>query len=209
MKLSLKKSFELQNKLANLIELTERLLYKDEFMFERTIHHYKSRVNSEAVDEDEVLSESENFNFTQAQLIDFYVYLINTKIGVSDAIEDAKIKSDYTKIVNGNIIRREMLKTLQTIYSLKSHTLKTTRTAYKFNADGEQVEYEYDAEVVNKINFDRNAVRAIKNRVANETNEASERIDKCLATIEVEIEPLLFDIDDTLEDAVQSFTENK
>lgn len=209
MKLSLKKSFELQNKLANLIESTERLLYKDEFMFERTIHHYKSRVNSEAADEDEVLSESENFNFTQAQLIDFYVYLINTKIGVSDAIEDAKIKSDYTKIVNGNIIRREMLKTLQTIYSLKSHTLKTTRTAYKFNADGEQVEYEYDAEVVNTINFDRNAVRAIKNRVANETNEASERIDKCLATIEVEIEPLLFDVDDTLEDAVQSFIENK
>jgi hypothetical protein len=209
MKLSLKKSFELQHKLANLIELTERLLYKDEFMFERTIHHYKSRVNSEAVDEDEVLSESENFNFTQTQLIDFYVYLINTKIGVSDAIEDAKVKSDYTKIVNGNIIRREMLKTLQTIYSLKSHTLKTTRTAYKFNADGEQVEYEYDAEVVNKINFDRNAVRAIKNRVANETNEASERIDKCLATIEVEIEPLLFDVDDTLEDAVQSFAENK
>ena len=98
-----------------------------------------------------------------------------------------------------------MLKTLQSVYEYKSYTTKEGRAAYKFNADGEQVEYEYDAEVVTTINFDRNAVRAIKARVSRQANDASEFIDKCLATIEVEIQPLLFDIDDTLEDAIESF----
>ena len=96
---------------------------------------------------------------------------------------------------------------LQNVYEYKSNVSKTSRTAYKFNADGEQVEYEYDAEVVSTINFDRNAVRAIKARVSRQTNDASDFIDKCLATIEVEIQPLLFDIDDTLEDAIQTFYE--
>ena len=203
MKISLKKSFELQNKLSYLVTKAELLLHNEDFMCEKTVHHYKSRANSEAVDED--TKSDFGVSFTPTQLIDFYVYLINKKIEVSDAIESAKSQSNYTKVVNGNILRREMLKTLQSVYEYKSYTTKEERTAYKFNADGEQVEYEYDAEVVSTINFDRNAVRAIKARVSRQTNDASEFIDKCLATIEVEIQPLLFDIDDTLEDAIETF----
>lgn len=205
MKISLKKSFELQNKLSYLVTKAELLLNNEDFMFEKTVHHFKSRANSEAVDEDTKSDFNANFNFTPTQLIDFYVYLINKKIEVSDAIELAKSQSDYTKVVNANIQRREMLKTLQNVYEYKSNVSKTSRIAYKFNADGEQVEYEYDAEVVSTINFDRNAVRAIKARVSRQTNDASDFIDKCLATIEVEIQPLLFDIDDTLEDAIETF----
>lgn len=207
MKISLKKSFELQNKLSYLVTKAELLLNNEEFMFEKTVHHFKSRANSEAVDEDTKSDFNANFNFTPIQLIDFYVYLINKKIEVSDAIELAKSQSDYTRVVNANIQRRELLKTLQNVYEYKSNVSKTSRIAYKFNADGEQVEYEYDAEVVSTINFDRNVVRAIKARVSKQTNDASEFIDKCLATIEVEIQPLLFDIDDTLEDAIQTFYE--
>lgn len=205
MKISLKKSFELQNKLSYLVTKAELLLNNEDFMFEKTVHHFKSRANSEAVDED--TKSDFNANFTPTQLIDFYVYLISKKIEVSDAIELAKSQSDYTKVVNANIQRREMLKTLQNVYEYKSNVSKTSRIAYKFNADGEQVEYEYDAEVVSTINFDRNAVRAIKARVSRQANDVSDFIDKCLATIEVEIQPLLFDIDDTLEDAIQTFYE--
>ena len=183
MKISLKKSFELQNKLSYLVTKAELLLHNEDFMCEKTVHHYKSRANSEAVDED--TKSDFNVSFTPMQLIDFYVYLINKKIEVSDAIESAKSQSNYTKVVNGNILRREMLKTLQSVYEYKNYTTKEGRAAYKFNADGEQVEYEYDAEVVTTINFDRNAVRAIKARVSRQTNDASEFIDKCLATIEV------------------------
>ena len=114
MKISLKKSFELQNKLSYLVTKAELLLHNEDFMCEKTVHHYKSRANSEAVDED--TKSDFNVSFTPTQLIDFYVYLINKKIEVSDAIESAKSQSNYTKVVNGNILRREMFKTLQSVY---------------------------------------------------------------------------------------------
>ena len=208
MTVSMKKSFELQNKLERMACEAERYLADNEFMFRTTIHHYKSKANSEAVDEATQPAERQ-VGFTPTELIDFYVYLMNKKIEISDAIEDAKTGSNYTKHVNSNIVRRKILHTLQNIYSFKSRTFTDRRRAYKLNTDGEQVAYEYDADVVATIDFDRNAVKAIKNRVCQQANETSEIIDRCLASIEVEIQPLPFDADDTLEDAVQSFIKNR
>jgi hypothetical protein len=83
-----------------------------------------------------------------------------------------------------------------------------TGTSTKFNEEGNQVKYTYDIKEVTTIDFDRNAVKAIVSRLRQEVDSTSTQIDLMQLNTMVDFETI-YEIGDSLEDAVSKYTQSK
>lgn len=206
--ITLKKSFELKNYLEGLYVKALGLLGVADNVTVTTNNHMRKKAFKDA--EDEVIVDSKSYSFpeqyTVMDIVDFALYTLYEMERLTDAINKAK-NSDgvsFDGLITKNNNKRKLLKTLEFMYDIKNSESTYSDTATKFNEEGNQVSYTYDVKRVITIDFDRNAVKSIANRLRKELDETSNSIDL------MQIERLVdfdtkFEIGDSFEDAMEKF----
>lgn len=169
---------------------------------------YKSRVMPEAKDEEVDRLPTTEYADRITSLCDLAVFLMDEREKLAGAIRNAKLalEIDIDSEVGLNGKRRELADVLRSMNSLRGseRLVKNGGTAYRFNADGEQVSYFCDMKEVTTINFDRNVTRRYENALNRKSDEISAEIDKCLVMTEVDYQPP-FDVNDSFSEVFESF----
>lgn len=169
---------------------------------------YKSRVMPEAKDEEVDRLPTTEYADRITSLCDLAVFLMDEREKLAIAIRSAKLalEIDIDSEVGLNGKRRELADVLRSMNSLRGceRLVKNGGTAYRFNADGEQVSYFCDMKEVTTINFDRNVTRRYENALNRKSDEISAEIDKCLVMTEVDYQPP-FDVNDSFSEVFESF----
>jgi len=213
--MNLKESYQYQNYLSMLFTQTNSYLGLEHIITNTIRTHYKSKVcdgaNDETVDE---TVERPFGNVSVDTLIDFVCAIIEerTKLGV--AIADAKGMAKYTVHIDdfdidaelsANKYRHQLIANLTYMADRKEEVIRKSKGFdYKFNAEGNQVEYFYPVEDKITIAFDRNKLRATLKALKNEANTKSMLADKVMLNTVVHFEPA-FDVNDSYMDALNAF----
>lgn len=201
----LKEAYRYQNYLTGLISESITLLRNNGWVTTTEQFHNRKKVNPDADDEMIIAEKPYTFDYTPKQLIDFVVSAIKEKEKLSSAIEDTKKKAsvDIDSSLAVNKVKQDFMMCLKALARIKPCERKSIGTSYKFNADGNQVTYQYEVNSVTKIDFDRNSVQGLIKKYQKETDDISTEIDRIEVNAEVDYEPK-WDINTLLEDAVLS-----
>ena len=202
----LKEAFRYQNYLNELIGTTTTCLNDSRYTTKTVQEHLRKKVNPDAENETIDLSAERALTYTANQMVDFLQYLIEEKRKLTKAISDAKktCDIDIDAEVSNNRIRQRIAATLSRMGNMKPSERITRGYAYKFNADGNQVQYAYDIKETTTIDFDRNKVKAISKKLVKQSDEASAAIDKVMVELCVNYKPD-FNVNDSFEDAIEYF----
>ena len=206
--MNLKEAFRYQNYLNDLFsQMKFYAADRRNFLIVKQ-EHFRSKVNPEAVDETIETTKEREYTQDNKTIISFMSALIEEKHRLSIAIDKAKAacEIDIDAETAHNNKRRDMALLLKTIAGIKPSERKTTGRDFKFNANGEQVEYCYEINEVSTIDFDRNAVKGLFRKLSRESDDMSAKIDRCMIDVIVEFEPM-FDVSDSVEDALCDYEE--
>ncbi len=200
----LKEAFRYQNLLDSFIDEALILLRDENFIVKKKETHNRKKVNKDANDE-EFNVEYKDCEFTPNELIDFVFDVVNEKTRLTDAISNAKRKTDIDidSTVSMNRVRQRCVITLIDMLKHKTTSEESQGFDYKFNENGDQVRYVYPKTIISTINFDRNTVRNLSRKWREESDNNSTKLDLLEVTTEVDFTPK-WSFDDTLEDAVLS-----
>ena len=100
-----------------------------------------------------------------------------------------------------NKVKQDFMDCLKNMARINARERKSTGTSYKFNAEGNQVSYQYEVNVITKIDFDRIDVQNLIKKYQKETDDISTTVDRIEVTVEVEYNPRWY-INTLLDDAV-------
>lgn len=201
--ITLKKSFELQNYLKSLFDKALSILSCSDNVTVSTQEHMRKKVYSEAEDETVTKPKRINYDFSVNELINF-VCVVQAEIeNLTVAINKAKHQGekDFDGMITINNRKRELLHTMLDMATIKSKENILSGQSVKFNEEGNQVTYSYDIKEVTTIDFDRDKVKAIANRLRRELDETSTIIDIMQLETLVDFESK-FEIGDSIEDCV-------
>lgn len=204
--ITLKKSFELQNYLSQLLNSALSTLAYDDNITTTKQKHFRKKSYSEAEDEEIVVKKNIELPYTINELISFIDVLVNEIEKLTVAINDAKTYNGkhFDAMISMNNKKRSILRRYETMASLKPTEKIVKGQAEKFNADGEQVSYRYDIEQVTTIDYDRNEVKKKVSKLRKELDETSDAIDAMQLQSMVNYEPI-FEIGETLEDVIEKY----
>lgn len=208
--ITLKKSFEVQNYLKKLSDEIIVILGYPANITVITQEHMRKKAFAEAEDEIIVKPKTTDCASDVGELIDFACYLQDESEKLTIAINKAKTANgqDFDGMIAVNNRKRMLLNRLVTMANVKASETITTGKATKFNGEGNQTVYCYDIKEVTTIDFDRNKVKAIANRLRKELDDTSTKIDVMQLETMVEYETEL-DIGDNLEDAIEKWKVSK
>ena len=205
MPLSLKESFRYQNVLDTLFNEMRIYLITSPVGKTVTENHMRSAVNAEAVDEIKDATLEPRFPYSVDTLVDFMAAVVEEKRKLSLAIDRAKRASICIDAeTNSNRMLRTMASVLNTLGKVKPSERITRGTAFKFNAEGNQVAYYYDIKESTTLDYDPAEMRRLSRITMARADETSAEIDKAMIEVLVEHEPI-FAMSDSVDDAVESF----
>jgi hypothetical protein len=177
--------------------------------------HYKSKSNTETTDEEiDVTTERAYSNATLVDIIYLLKQLVDEKTKLSLAIESAKknLKLNSGLSVDSAVETakktRDLANVLKTLVDIKASETKKQGKAYKFNAEGNQMPYYYDINVVKTIDFDRNTVNENYKTLLATADKLSTEIEVAMLNDCVSFEPK-YDIHDSVVDIVDKYVANK
>lgn len=205
--ITLKKSFEFQNYLQNLLNATTNYFgFKDNVTTTKQ-EHIRSKFYDKAENETITKPKVNDYDFDANTVIRFTETLLNEIEKLTYAINLAKHSDgkDFDGMIAVNNRKRIILSRYEEMAKMKSSEKVIDGYAEKFNVSDEQVKYRYDIKEVTSIDFDRNIVKAKIKQLRKETDEVSAAIDMMQLTTMVDYEPI-FNIGDSFEDAVVSVT---
>jgi len=207
--ITLKKSFEYQNYLSELLSSALSVLSYRDNITTTTQKHLRKKSYSEATDEVIVVKKQVEHPYGINDLVSFIDILVNEIDYLTHAINKAKSYEDksYDAMIAMNNKKRNILRTYETMAGLKASESTIKGESDKFNADGEQVQYKYDIEQVTTIDFDRNLIKGKISRLRHELDETSDAIDEMQLHSKVDYEPI-FEIGESFEDVVESYAKN-
>lgn len=202
----LKEAFRYQNYLNELISATTSYLNGGQYTTKTVQEHLRKKVNPDAENETIDLSAERALAYTANQMVDFLQHLIDEKQKLTKAISEAKkgCSIDIDAEVANNRIRQSVAATLSRMGNMKPSERMTRAYAYKFNAEGNQVQYAYEVKEVTTIDFDRNKVKGISKKLIQCADEASTAIDKAMVELAVDYNPN-YSVNDSFEDAIEQF----
>lgn len=202
----LKEAFRYQNYLNELISATSNYLCGGQYTTKTVQYHLRKKANPDAENETIDLSVERALVCTANQMVDFLQHLIDEKQKLTKAISEAKkgCSIDIDAEVANNRIRQNVAATLSRMGNMKSSERMTKAYAYKFNAEGNQVQYAYEVKEVTTIDFDRNKVKSIGKKLIQSADEASTAIDKAMVELAVDYTPN-YSVNDSFEDAIEQF----
>ena len=202
----LKEAFRYQNYLNELIFATTSYLSGGQYTTKTVQEHLRKKANPDAENETIDLSAERALAYTANQMVDFLQHLIDEKQKLTKAISEAKrgCSIDIDAEVANNRIRQSVAATLSRMGNMKPSERMTRAYAYKFNAEGNQVQYAYEVKEVTTIDFDRNKVKGISKKLIQCADEASTAIDKAMVELAVDYNPN-YSVNDSFEDAIEQF----
>lgn len=202
----LKEAFRYQNYLNELISATTSYLNGGQYTTKTVQEHLRKKANPDAENETIDLSAERALAYTANQMVDFLQHLIDEKQKLTKAISEAKrgCSIDIDAEVANNRIRQSVAATLSRMGNMKPSERMTRAYAYKFNAEGNQVQYAYEVKEVTTIDFDRNKVKGISKKLIQCADEASTAIDKAMVELAVDYNPN-YSVNDSFEDAIEQF----
>ena len=202
--ISLKKSFELQNYLKALFDEALSILSRVDNITICTQEHMRNKVYSEAKDETVVKAKCCDYSFSTNELIAFACVVQSEMEKLAIAINNAKHSNgkDFDSMITINNRKRQLFQKFLDMSNVKSKENITKGCSVKFNEEGNQVSYYYDIKETIKIDFDRNKVKAIANKLRKEIAATSEAIDLMQLETTVDFESQ-FEIGDSLEDCIE------
>ena len=192
-----------QNYLRNLLNEVQMYFLNDDFATTTVKTHHKSDANKNAADEVETSKNSlSDLGVTPDQLVEFGLAVMDEREKLAVAIAEAKAQADLqidaACMVNKD--KKTFSSYLDRIANMRTQESESTGTAYMMNEiDGKQTPYVYKITTVKKINFDRNKIKGIANRLKREMKEASKMIEKYNLDVQVDFEPRWSE-EDSLED---------
>lgn len=207
--MKLKEAFRYQNALKQWIEEAESFLTNRNNIVKIEETHKKSLVNKE---ESDVVKEINNrvLDIEPNTMIDFIYDLVEEKNKVSQAISEAKRKSDVDLDVSIEINKSKQR--LANIYNRLSNVKNSQKTrtdrTYKFNVEGNQTPYVYEVDEVTSIDYDRNKVRKLQKKLEKTCDETSTKIETLQLTIEVNHTPK-YDVNDSFADLIEALKESQ
>ena len=202
----LKEAFRYQNYLNELISATTSYLNGGQYTTKTVQEHLRKKANPDAENETIDLSAERALAYTANQMVDFLQHLIDEKQKLTKAISEAKkgCSIDIDAEIANNRIRQSVAATLSRMGNMKPSERMTRAYAYKFNAEGNQVQYAYEVKEVTTIDFDRNKVKGISKKLIQCADEASTAIDKAMVELAVDYNPN-YSVNDSFEDAIEQF----
>jgi hypothetical protein len=214
--LSIKEAGRYANYLKGLISGAEYLLgYKQNYM-KTTETHFKSKGNPEAQDETIEVVTERHFNCKANDLVYMISELIEEKLKLAMAMENAKNgltieweengqKLTLDAAIEYNKKLREFIDNFVcNLANVKTTVSKTSGVAYKMNAEGNQTSYRYDVDVKNEIDFDKDVVKDFYKKVQLKTDKISTLIDKAQTSEIVNFEPK-YSVHDSLDDIIAAY----
>lgn len=202
----LKEAFRYQNYLKDQISTALGLLASGQYATKTVQEHLRNKANPDAENETMDLTSERILPYSADQLVSFLQHLIYEKEVLTGAISNSKkwYPVDVDLEIANNQVRHRVATILSNMCRMKSSERTTTGFAYKFNADGNQVQYAYDIKEITTIDFDRNSVKSILKALTKQADEASEAIDKAMVDMFVNYEPS-YSTNDSFEDALEQF----
>lgn len=204
--MNLKEAFQAQNKLESLFEFVSGYLGDGKNLVSVTEKHFRSKAAEGQ--QDEKINIVVEDKFPPDKVIDFFLVLIDEREKLARAIHAAKssMTFDLDSAVDVNKKRHLAAERLRTLRNFKSSSLleKNAGVGYVFNKDGNQTTYRYDIERVKTIDFDRNRVRELIEKVQDKADKVSNEIDAALISTTVNYK-LPFNVHATSYEIIEDF----
>ena len=206
--MNLKEAFRYQNKLSSFLNEAQMILCSDKNITKVENTYLRHKVMPE-MDDETVLSLPDTEYYEHiTSIAKFMLFLLEEKQVLSAAIRKAKdaLDIDMDSEVSLNGTRQNVARILQHMNDLKSseQTIAGGGTAYRFNTDGNQISYRCDVRRVTTINYDRIFVRRALEKLNQQSDETSARLDLCLVTSKVDYNPPI-DVNASFADALEMF----
>lgn len=202
--ITLKKSFEMQNYLTQLLNIALNILAYNENITTTKQKHLRKKSYVDAQDEEIIVKKELELPCTIDELIAFIDILVEEMDKLTVAINNAKFFDGkyFDAMIAMNNKKRNILRRYEMMAQLKSSEKVVDGVGKKFNEAGEQVTYHYDIEQVTIIDYDRNMIKKEVERLRKELDETSDTIDRMQLQSMVDYSPR-FEIGETLEDAIE------
>lgn len=177
--------------------------------------HLKSRSNPKVEDEEKDMTIERQFDCSVVDISYLIKQLIEEKLKLSLAIDDAKKNLKLNWMENGVNLTldsaveyakkiRDLSNNLKSLVNLKSQKSNKVDRAYTFNAEGNQTSYIYDVEVETEIDFDRTVAVKLYKSLLDKADTLSSEIEKGMLIDSVNYEPL-YSVHDSLNEIVEAY----
>lgn len=192
-----------QNHLRDLFTEVVLLLSDNDFITTTVNTHHMSDANKVMSDKVEVVSGPfDDLGITPEKVVDLALDIISERENLANAISIAKAQADLQidAACMANKDKRTLVSYLNNMGKKKSRETEGNGTFYALNeVDGKQTPFIYKITTIEKINYDRNKVKGIANRLNREMKETSKEIDRYNLDIRVDFEPRWSE-EDSIED---------
>lgn len=209
----LKEAFRHQNYLDRMINLGICYLSAHSNVTQKECEHLRTKAYSEATDEKIVTPKTtvfENKDIMPNDIVSFVYDLIEEKNKLTLAISKTKreLDLDIDSSIAMNKVRQEFANVLGRMGEIKSSETVTTGRGTKFDAEGKQTTYVYDIKEVVTIDFDRNRVKKLAQKLIQLSDEISTKKDVYDVTATVDY-TVKYNLTDSFEDCVLIYKNNK
>lgn len=208
--MNLKEAFRYQNRLQRMMDDALRILRREENLVTVEVTKLIHKADPQREDETSVHAPDSEYADVANELASFLLYLLEQREKLGYAIREAKrsMELDFDGEVSLNTKRQEIAGVFRDMAAIRGceRLIPGGGTAYKFNAEGNQVSFCCDVKRVTTINFDRNKIRNYIAGLNKKADGISAELDKCLVVSRVEYEPP-FDVNDTFADVFAAFLE--
>lgn len=201
-------AFRYQNVLSQWMSEAEKYMTNEQNMTRKTVERRRSSVLAGALDETTEETQERPVNVPNNIVIQFYLDIVDEKIMLAVAIENAKKDSKdaghIDATIQANRLRRRSIATLRTLSMMRDHYNDGIETEYYIGADGEPKDYLYPTVIHYEVDFDRENVRSRIKQLLHVAEQASLGIEKELRSRRVSFKPK-FDQTDTFYEALETY----
>lgn len=202
--MNLKESFRYQNFLDHLQDQAVYSLMETSHCVKETLFHHMNDANPDAENKEEVV-EVQEFPEND-KVIRFMLKLIEEKEKLTNAIGKAKqtLQFDVESAIATNKYRQNLNKAIKLMLSVKTDKTIRRGSAYKFNADGNQIQYYYDIEVIKEDRYDRENAKKIMRSVISDADKISSEIDLVMINTVIDYEAP-WDVNESFDEIIEVF----
>lgn len=202
--MNLKEAFRYQKFLSQMMDRARCHVENPQYIMKKTNVHLRHAANPEAEDVVEVVDVGEFVPIDT--VLRFMQSLICEREKLTREIVSAKgcALLDIDTAVETNKFRQILAQSVRELVSTKETSIKSKGSDYKFDINGQQVQYMYDMEIKTEDNFDRAGAKTLLRSVLSKSDSVSSEIEEAMVNTVVYYEPP-YDVNDSFDDVLEMF----
>ena len=202
--MNLKEAFRYQNFLDGLLSSTRAAMSTPSNLLQEERNHLRSKAIHDGKDERETVEAADLIS--PDQCVELAMQIINEREKLTKAIDAAKASpagdvGDMDAAIEANKYRQAIAQQIRAMLRYKSGKRMERGTGYTFNSEGNQVPYVYDVEVTVSELFDRNKMKSTMQKLMDDADRTSARIDEAIVNTKVDYEAI-WDVNSSFEDII-------